>query len=147
MSTSDDNPKGFRVSDRRAFTEGTGEPQGGAPDPGDTTTPASPPNAKPASPPSAAASSAASEPARALPPVDFQTLVISLGSSALLQLGEVEDPQTGRAERDLVMAKHTIDVLAMLQEKTQGNLTPPEERLLQSLLFDLRLRFVEASKV
>lgn len=83
---------------------------------------------------------------RPLPPVDFQTFVISLGSSALLQLGEIEDPATGRREKNLVLAKHTIDLLSMLQVKTKGNLTPPEAKLLESLLYDLRLRFVEASK-
>jgi hypothetical protein len=83
---------------------------------------------------------------RPLPPVDFQTFVISLGSSALLQLGEIEDPTTGKRDKDLVLAKHTIEVLSMLQAKTKGNLTPAEEKLLESLLYDLRLRFVEASK-
>lgn len=85
-------------------------------------------------------------PPRPLPPVDFQTFVISLGSSALLQLGEIEDPTTGEKQKDLVLAKHTIDLLSMLQAKTKGNLTAPEEKLLESLLYDLRLRFVEASK-
>ena len=81
-----------------------------------------------------------------MPPVDFHTFVISLGSSALLHLGELEHPETGKPEPDLVLAKHTIDVLAMLREKTRGNLTEPEGSLLESLLYDLRLRFVAASK-
>ena len=85
-------------------------------------------------------------PPEAVPAVDFHTFLLSLGSSALLHLGELERPGVGAAEKDLPMAKHTIDILAMLQEKTRGNLTPEEAKLLESLLFDLRLRYVEARK-
>ena len=82
----------------------------------------------------------------ALPPVDFHTFVLSLGSSALLHLGELEHPEAGAPQKDLSLAKHTIDMLAMLEQKTKGNLTPAEEKLIESLLYDLRLRYVEASK-
>jgi hypothetical protein len=81
-----------------------------------------------------------------LPAVDFHTFVLSLGSSALLHLGELEHPEGGAAEKDLPLAKHTIDILSMLEEKTKGNLTSAEEKLMQSLLYDLRLRYVNASK-
>jgi hypothetical protein len=84
--------------------------------------------------------------AKGLPPVDFTTFVLSLGSSALMHLGEVESPQTGKIEKDLAMAKHTVDLLLMLQEKTKGNLVAQEASLLEGLLFDLRLRYVSASK-
>jgi hypothetical protein len=83
---------------------------------------------------------------RGLPPADFGTFVVSLGSSALLHLGEVEHPQSGQRHKDLAMAKHTIDLLSMLQAKTKGNLTEQEDQLLEGLLFELRLSFVEASK-
>ncbi|HVZ73296.1 MAG TPA: DUF1844 domain-containing protein [Polyangia bacterium] len=76
--------------------------------------------------------------------VDFHTFVLSLGSSALMHLGELEVPGAGAAEKDLPLAKHTIDILSMLQQKTRGNLTPAEDKLIESLLYDLRLRFVEA---
>jgi len=78
-------------------------------------------------------------------PVDFSSFVLSLGTSALIQLGEVEDPISRKKEKNLPLAKQTIDVLGMLQEKTAGNLTPQEERLLADLLYDLRMRFVRAS--
>ncbi len=81
--------------------------------------------------------------AAALPAVDFHTFVLSLGSSALLHLGELEHPDAGGKQQDLPLAKHTIDILAMLEAKTKGNLTGPEEKLIQSLLYDLRLRYVE----
>jgi hypothetical protein len=80
------------------------------------------------------------------PAVDFHTFVLSLGSSALLHLGELERPGEGPAEQDLPMAKHTIDILSMLQDKTRGNLTPEEAKFLESLLYDLRLRYVDARK-
>ena len=80
------------------------------------------------------------------PTIDFHTFVLSLGSSALMHLGELEQPGAGGTEKDLPLAKHTIDILAMLQGKTRGNLTPEEDKLLDSLLYDLRLRFVDSSK-
>ena len=81
------------------------------------------------------------------PKLDFHTFVLGLGSSAFIHLGDAPHPETGQAGApDLVLAQQTIDVLAMLQEKTRGNLTPDEEALLGQLLRDLRLRFVERSK-
>ena len=80
-----------------------------------------------------------------LPPVDFPTFVLSLGSSALMLLGEAADP-SGSTRKDLPMAKHTIDILSMLEEKTKGNLNATEAQLLENLLFDLRLRYVDAAK-
>ena len=80
------------------------------------------------------------------PPVDFHTFVLSLGTSALMHLGEIEHPDTGKPEKNLPLAKQAIDVLAMLRDKTKGNVTPPEETLLDNLLYDLRMRFVDASK-
>lgn len=78
-------------------------------------------------------------------PVSFASFLVSLGSSALVHLGEVPDPQTGSAQRDLLLARHTIDVLGLLKDKTQGNLEDDEAKLLDALLFDLRTKFLEAS--
>ena len=77
--------------------------------------------------------------------IDFSTFVVSLSHSALQHLGDAEQPD-GRTEPHLPMARHTIDILGMLQEKTKGNLTGEEERLLSQVLYDLRLRFVEVSR-
>jgi Domain of unknown function (DUF1844) len=82
----------------------------------------------------------------ALPPVDFHTFILSLGSSALLHLGELDYPDGREASPDLRLAKHTIDIIGMLQDKTRGNLNPAEARLIESLLYDLRLRYVERGK-
>jgi hypothetical protein len=72
--------------------------------------------------------------------------VLSLGSSALMHLGEAPHPGSGETAKDLEMAKHTIDILSMLEQKTKGNLNASEAQLMENLLFDLRLRYVEAAK-
>lgn len=84
--------------------------------------------------------------AGAYPPIDFHTFILSLGSSALFHMGELDGPDGQPEELDLPLAKHTIDVIAMLEEKTKGNLSAPEANLVESLLYDLRLRYVEKTK-
>ena len=81
-----------------------------------------------------------------LPEVNFNSLIFSLSSSALLHLGEIADPQTGEKRKDIALAKHTIDTIAMLKEKTQGNLNGEEEKFLESILTDLRWRYVKAAE-
>jgi Domain of unknown function (DUF1844) len=78
----------------------------------------------------------------------FQLLALSLGNAALVGLGLVNDPTFAAASGtiDLAMAKQNIDLLEMLDAKTNGNLTADERQLLHGLLFDLRLKFVEASR-
>lgn len=80
------------------------------------------------------------------PPIDFNTFVLSLSTSALMSMGEVDDPATGESHVNLPLARQTIDLVALLEEKTQGNLTGEEERLLSQVLYDLRMRFVAAAK-
>ncbi len=78
--------------------------------------------------------------------IDFYTFVLSLASSAFVHLGDAPHPETGEAGKpDFPLAQQTIDILAMLREKTKGNLTPEEEKFLENLLTDLRIRFVEKS--
>lgn len=79
-----------------------------------------------------------------LPRVDFSSFILSLYSSGLVQLGKVEDPTTGKKSKDLKLARHTIDMIAMLEEKTKGNLTEDENNLLKALLSEIRIAFVEA---
>jgi hypothetical protein len=83
---------------------------------------------------------------KALPQIDFATFILSLSHSALMHLGEVPHPDTEKVERDLPLAKQNIDLLGLLEEKTKGNLTGDEERLLHQVLFDLRMRYVELTK-
>ncbi len=80
------------------------------------------------------------------PQIDFATFVLSLSHSALMHLGEAPDPETNKVEKNLPLAKQNIDILGLLDEKTKGNLTGDEERLLAQVLFDLRMRYVECSK-
>ncbi len=78
--------------------------------------------------------------------IDFNTFIISLGSSAMFHLGHGTLPDGTAAQRNLEMAHQTIDILAMLQEKTRGNLSSEEGELLCNLLYDLRIRYVQALK-
>ncbi|GAB6059941.1 hypothetical protein JCM31598_30580 [Desulfonatronum parangueonense] len=80
-----------------------------------------------------------------MPHVCFSTFVLSLSSSALVHLGEVPDPDNGNTAVNISLAKHTIDILAMLEEKTKGNLDFEESKLLKDMLFELRMHFVRKS--
>jgi len=80
-----------------------------------------------------------------LPEVTFSNFVFSLTTQALIQLGEIQDPESKKALKSLPLAKQTIDLIAMLREKTSGNLTKEEEALIDSALYDLRMRYVKAS--
>jgi len=77
-------------------------------------------------------------------PADFTTLVLSLSTSALMHLGEVPGEDGAPLPKNLPLAAHTIDLLAMLEEKTRGNLTGDEERILSGVLYDLRLKYAAA---
>lgn len=80
------------------------------------------------------------------PPLDFSTFLLSLYSSAVYYLGGIQDPVSGKTTLDLDLAKQNIEFISILEEKTKGNLTEEEEKLFQHSLYDLRLRYVEASK-
>lgn len=163
MSREEDrDDRGFRVTDRRIRFD----------DPGDGQSPPTDPDAAAASagedaaarapevPPDAGAGQGvvegpgwqmekkpgAGEERAALPPMDFTQLCLSMASSVLIHLGEANDPETGAPRIDLPLAKQTIDVLSMLEEKTRGNLTDAEARLLSTVLYDLRMRFLQRSK-
>ena len=140
MADSDQKPGSFTVTDRRAF-DASGERK--------EDVPAQPKPTEPARPGAEATDAdrrAEREAARTLPPADFATLVLSLGSSAVAYLGEAPAGDDKKLARNLPMAKHAIDLLSVLEEKTKGNLNPEEKQILESLLFDLRLRYVEAVK-
>lgn len=132
MATEEDktqNP-GFTVQDRRRFSPETGEAR---------------------EEPAPAANEPISErpesaQAAPLPEIDFSTFVISLSTQALMHLGEIPSPVTGKVETDISVAKQMIDLVAMLKDKTRGNLNANEERLMEGILFDLRMKYVEAVK-
>ncbi|MCS6898800.1 MAG: DUF1844 domain-containing protein [Myxococcales bacterium] len=80
-----------------------------------------------------------------LPQMDFATFLLSLNHSVRMHLGDAPHPD-GSVERDPALAKQSLEILELLQEKTKGNLTGAEERLMSQLLHDLRLRFAEISR-
>ena len=133
--------KGFVIRDRRRFDDsGEARPE----------TPKEEPAVKPQEPKpdTKAAEPREEEPAGqvqgegAFPFLDFSTFVFSLGTSAMYHFGDFPDPVTKKAERNLEAAKQTIDILGILKDKTKGNLTEDEDRLLDSLLYELRMRYV-----
>lgn len=85
------------------------------------------------------------EHAKSEAPLDFGAYIISLGTSAHVAMGNVEDPISGETSVDLPTARQLIEILKMLRTKTDGNLEPDEERLLGGLIYELRMAFVEAS--
>lgn len=79
-------------------------------------------------------------------PVSFSSFIISMAGSAMVQLGEAPDPASGRKEPNLQLARNTIDLLGVLKEKTAGNLDDEEARLLESVLYECRTKFIEKSQ-
>jgi hypothetical protein len=80
-----------------------------------------------------------------LPDVDFATFILSLATSAQISLGAIPHPETNETSTHIPAAKQIIDVIAMLQEKTKGNLTRDEQTLIEQVLFNLRMHFVRVS--
>ena len=78
-----------------------------------------------------------------LPEINFATFIFSLNHSVLVHLGVMDDPSTGKKARNLPIAKQTIDILGMLEEKTQKNLTEDEAKMLKSILYDLRMIYIK----
>ena len=135
-SGKDESERGFTVIDRRAGGGGSAEEAPRA---------ASPPLREE---PPLAASLPPRDTAPLPPPVDFTGFVLSLATSALYHMGFVGDPERDEPapEADLPLARQTIDTLEMLQHKTRGNLDAEEDHLLEGVLYELHLRFVEVSK-
>jgi hypothetical protein len=135
MSETKEKQKGFRVNDKRLFSKSEEERQKIIQQQAADTKPDSK-SGKPAPD---------KQSEETLPEVDFSTLIFSLSTQAVIQLGEVEDPITKKREQNLPQAKQMIDILGVLKEKTKGNLTPEEQSMLDNLLYDLRMRYVKLS--
>lgn len=128
--------KGFTVQDRRRFSPETGEVREDAPEQQAETQPK----------PSEERRESPSASAEALPEINFSTFVIGLSTQALMHLGEIANPMSGKVEIDVPTAKQMIDILGLLKDKTRGNLNASEDRLMEDILFDLRMKYVEAVK-
>ena len=87
------------------------------------------------------------EPPNAASDINFVSFVLSLGHTAAVHFGDIPDPATGqRAEANLAAAEQMIDILSLIEEKTRGNLSVEERQLIEQVLFELRLRFIEITK-
>ncbi len=129
--------KGFKVADRRRFSE-SGEPREESA--ADEPQPAAPEQ------PRGESREAHPELGGELPEINFSTFVISLSTQALMHLGEIPDPLSGKVASDLPVAKQMIDIIGVLGEKTRGNLDAGEQQLIEDVLYDLRMRYVAAVK-
>ena len=78
--------------------------------------------------------------------IDFSTLIMSFASAAMISLGRMPDPVSGQVCKDLALAKQNIDIISLLQEKTKGNLLPEEVNMIEGILYELRINYVEAKK-
>jgi hypothetical protein len=130
--------KGFTVQDRRRFSPETGDARESSEESKESTS-------------SGAGENQGESPGEArtdeaLPEINFSTFVISLSTQALMHLGEIPNPLSGKSETDIAVAKQMIDILGMLREKTRSNLDQNEDRLMEDILFDLRMKYVEAVK-
>jgi len=138
-----DRDEGFKVKDRRRFSE-TGESrpetEGAAETKGSQEAP------KAQEKPEALKEQPGEPGDREAFPLTFIAFVITLANAALMHLGLVRNPDTDEANKDLPAARQTIDLIALLQEKTRGNLTPEEKQVIEETLFQLRMAYVEASK-
>lgn len=143
----DKDPESFSVVDRRRFTA-EGDRRQGVETPPAPAQPSPSPSSAPAVESEAARGARQAYEARSgkrAQKIDFETLVLSLSTSAMFQLGLVEDPGQGSFPADLEAARHTIDMLGIIQAKTQGNLTAKEQQLLEQVLYELRLAYVAVS--
>jgi hypothetical protein len=141
MEESEDKDKGFKVQDRRRFSA-EGEARG-ADEPEQTAAAPEPPPSPPPRPEGFTARASSDAPNVE---ISFSMFLISLSTQALAALGEMDDPVTGKKDRDLEAARQLIDILGVLRQKTRGNLDQNEENLIEAILFDLRMKYVELAK-
>jgi hypothetical protein len=142
--------RGFKVQDRRRFVDNPDAANESDPQPADTARSAPPPEPPrtdlPPPPPPSDAPAGHPHDAAGVGELNFSTFVMGLTTQALMHLGEIPDPMDQAVARDLPAAKQMIDLLGILREKTRGNLDAAEAQLLDSMLYDLRMRFVEVSR-
>ena len=126
--------KGFVIKDRRIFAEGDQEKEDKKESSGEKVKDQAQKETAPEE---------KQEPEIHLPEINFATFIFSLNTSALMHLGVLEDPASGKKIKNLAMGKQTIDILSMMEEKTSGNLTKEEEDMLKNILYDLRIIYVK----
>ncbi len=151
MQEEEKKGKGFVFVDKRKTHDTEGEEKRGE-DASSTAQRSEEKKASPRETPEEAPKTEAAEPGRSrrsgqpLPAVDFNALILSLSSSVMMHLGVLPNPVSHETEADLPLAKQTIDIIALLQEKTRGNLTKDEEQFIEAVLYDLRMKYVEVKR-
>jgi len=138
-----DRQASFKVQDRRRFSP-TGDAREDVGD--EPAAAATPPESTPPDAHAPASGSDAAEAADADAGITFASFVFSLSTQALVHLGEIPDPADGAVHANLDGARHIIDILAILHEKTAGNLDAAEGSLLENALYDLRMRYVDRAR-
>jgi hypothetical protein len=136
-----EDEKGFVIKDRRRFDD-SGEARSETPQGEAAAKPQEPKPEPKAAEPRTDEPKQQAQAEATFPELNFATFVFSLGTSAMVHFGDFPDPVTKKAERNLEAAKQTIDILGILKDKTKGNLSEDEDRLLESLLYELRMRYV-----
>lgn len=125
---------GFRVTDKRSFRDGN---EAHAPESSQKA------DEKPASEPSSKGEDKTpGQETPPIPPIDFPSYILSYYTQGLVLLGEVPNPYTNKTEEDVEAVRHTVEILSMLEQKTKGNLSNEEQKLLESVLYELRMKFM-----
>jgi hypothetical protein len=130
--TKEQDEQGFKITDKRGFQE-DGKASDASADMKEAPAGASS---------SAAAKTPTEQELPPRPPIDFPSYLLSYYTQGLVLLGEVPNPYTNKKEEDVEAARHTIDILTMLEQKTKGNLTKEEQQLLETVLYELRMKFM-----
>jgi hypothetical protein len=125
--------QGFRITDKRGFNDDDGSQS-----PSDSKKA----EEKPADKPAAEEKTAAGKDHPPRPPIDFPSYILSYYTQGLVLLGEIPNPYTNKKEEDVEAARHTVDILSMLEQKTKGNLGQEEQQLLEQVLYELRMKFL-----
>jgi hypothetical protein len=134
MTKEQEEEQSFRVTDKRGFHEESAPADLGASEKTDTTPAGESSFLKDEKPGEQEASSR--------PPIDFPSYILSYYTQGLVLLGEVPNPYTNKKEEDVEAARHTIDILSMLEQKTKGNLSGEEQQLLETVIYELRMKFM-----
>ena len=129
--------KGFIIKDRRIFAEGDQEKEDKKESSGEEIKDQAQKETAPEE------KQEKQKPEIHLPEINFATFIFSLNTSALMHLGVLEDPVSGKKVKNLAMGKQTIDILSMMEKKTKGNLSKEEESMLKNILYDLKIIYVK----
>jgi hypothetical protein len=134
LMTKEQEDEGFKITDKRGFQEESESSAAATSEKTEATSTSEPFSKKEEKPLESERSSR--------PPIDFPSYILSYYTQGLVLLGEVQNPYTNKKEEDIEAARHTIDILSMLEQKTKGNLSQEEAQLLESVIYELRMKYM-----